>query len=163
MSAKKVFTPWHKEGLGFSPFEFLQRDINRAFDELWRGFDFAQIGRRAWFTDLGPSVDASESDTELRITVELPGLDESEIEVELGDDSLTIRGEKHEEHEEDDAEERSYHLRERSYGAFERTIPLPSGIDPGKTTAAFENGVLTVTIPKTAAARKAQKVAINPK
>ena len=92
-----------------------------------------------------------------------PGLDESELDVELSDDRLTIRGEKHEEHEEDDETERSYHLRERSYGAFERAIPLPPGIDAGKTTAAFELGVLTVTIPKTAAARKARKVAIKTK
>ncbi len=92
-----------------------------------------------------------------------PGFDESELDVELSDDRLTIRGEKHEEHEEDDETERSYHLRERSYGAFERAIPLPPGIDAGKTTAAFELGVLTVTIPKTAAARKARKVAIKTK
>ncbi len=81
------------------------------------------------------------------------GLDESEIDVALSDDRLTIRGENHEQRAEN----------ERSYGAFERAIVLPPGSDAGRNKAAFENGVLTVTMPKTAAARKARKVAITAK
>jgi len=160
MSAKRILAPWRGERSELSPFGSLQREINRAFDDLWGGFDLAPLGRGALFGELGPSVDVSEDDKEVRVTADLPGLDEKDIEVELSDDRLTIKGEKHEEREE---KKRSYHLRERAFGSFQRAILLPTGVDAGKTKAAFEKGVLTVTIPKTEAARKVKKVEIKAK
>ena len=93
-----------------------------------------------------PSVDVSETDDEVQVTADLPGLTEKDVEVTLEDGALTIRGEKKEEREE---KKRNYHLVERSYGRFERAVALPHGIDPGKVKARFRNGVLHVTLPKT--------------
>jgi len=160
MSAKRILAPWRGERGELSPFESLQREINRAFDDVWRGFDLAPFRRGGLLHEFGPRVDVSEDDKEIRISADLPGLDEKDIEVELSDDRLTIKGEKQEEREE---KERSYRLRERTYGSFARSIQLPTGTDAGKTKAAFKKGVLTVTIPKTAAARKVKKVAIEAK
>jgi HSP20 family protein len=90
-------------------------------------------------------VDVSETGNEIRITAELPGLEEKDVKVTVTDSMLTIKGEKKAEKEE---EEGDYYHSERGYGFFNRTIALPDGIDPDKPKAKFKNGVLRVTIPK---------------
>lgn len=128
------------------PFAALHREMNRLFDDFWRAFDGAQFGDGRgvrW-----PEVDVDERDDEVVVSAELPGLDEKDIEVSLRDDVLTIRGERKVEHE--DARK---HLSERYYGRFERTIPLGIEVEGDKARASFGNGVLTVTIPKSADAR----------
>lgn len=160
MTESTFLIPWRRERHGITPFDALHRQIDRVFADLWRGFDLAPFGEGLRYDGLAPNLDVSETDKEIQISAELPGLDEKDIEVELTDDRLTIRGEKKFERDEKD---KSYRLRERSYGAFQRSISLPSGIDAGKTKAAFEKGVLSVTLPKTAAARKTRKVAIKSK
>ncbi len=90
-----------------------------------------------------PRVDVSETGKEVRITAELPGLDEKDMEVAVTNNMLTIKGEKKVEEEEGD-----YYHSERSYGYFNRTIALPQGIDADKAEAKFKKGVLKVTIPK---------------
>jgi HSP20 family protein len=128
-----------------SPVLSLQRDVNRIFEDFWKRFDqpFGAIGR--WDSS-GPRTDVAETTSALEVSIELPGLEREEVDVSLTDSALTIKGEKKREREES---KKGYHLSERSYGSFYRSIPLPSGVDTDKASAEFKNGVLTVTLPKT--------------
>jgi HSP20 family protein len=128
-----------------NPVFSLQRDVNRIFDDFWRRFDqpFAAFGR---FDRGGPRTDIAETEHALEVSVELPGIDQNEIDVSLSDNALTIKGEKKSERQQS---KKDYRLSERSYGSFYRSIPLPSGVDTDKASAEFKNGVLTVTLPKT--------------
>lgn len=98
-----------------------------------------------------PAIDVAESATGYKVTAELPGLDEKNIELKLFDGTLTIQGEKKEEKEE---KKKDYYLSERHYGSFRRSFSIPEGVDAERIEATFKNGVLTVTLPKTAEARK---------
>jgi HSP20 family protein len=139
-----------------NPLVSLQRDVNRLFDDVFRGFGMPSLTGFdrgfAW-----PSVELGETDKEIRVIAELPGLDESDVEIALEDGVLTLRGEKR---SEVDDEERGYS--ERSYGRFERRIGLPKGIEADKASATFRNGVLTVTLPKSAAANEnVRRIPVN--
>ena len=101
-----------------------------------------------------PAIDVTETEKSYKVAAELPGMDEKNIEVKIANGMLTIRGGKHEEKEE---EKQDYYVRERSFGSFERTFPVPDGVDLDKVDASFKKGVLTVTLPKTAEAQKAEK------
>jgi HSP20 family protein len=92
-----------------------------------------------------PQIDLSETGKEVRVTAELPGLEERDVEVTLGSNMLTIKGEKKEEQEE---EKGDYYHSERSYGYFQRAVQLPEGMDTDHAKATFKKGVLKVTIPK---------------
>ncbi|MER9646333.1 Hsp20/alpha crystallin family protein [Mesorhizobium sp. M0199] len=141
------------------PFLTLHREMNRLFDEAFRGFDtrLPSLGgfsaaRASW-----PSVEISDGEKEIRVTAEIPGMDEKDIELLLDDGVLTLRGEKREETEDKDRQ-----FSERFYGRFERRIPLGYEVDEGKVNAAFRNGVLSVPLPKTDRAQpKAKRIAIN--
>ncbi|WP_436025791.1 Hsp20/alpha crystallin family protein [Trinickia sp. LjRoot230] len=95
-----------------------------------------------------------QTDKSYEISAELPGLDEKDIEVKLVDGSITIKGEKREEKEES---KKDYYLRERHFGAFERTFRVPEGVDAEKIQATFTKGVLALTLPKRANAQKPEK------
>ena len=96
--------------------------------------------------DFGPAVDVYETDTEVVVKVELPGVKKDDIELTIEDDRLLIRGEsKHEE----DVEEEGYHRRELRYGSFRRAVSLPSAVKQDEVNASFDDGVLTVRAPKT--------------
>ena len=126
----------------------LRRDIDRLFDEFFTGFGVTPF--RGWDRDVAvfaPRVDIVETDREVQLSAELPGLDEKDFEVTVDDNAVTIKGEKKEEREE--KTEQSYHL-ERSYGSFHRVIPLPTEIEAGKASASFKKGVLKVVLPKAA-------------
>lgn len=147
----KNLIPWgNNKGTGItrsdqdSPVLSLQRDVNRIFEDFWRRFD-RPLGMERWDAG-GPRADIAETENALEVSIELPGIDQKEVEVSLTDGALTIKGEKKSEREES---KKGYYLSERSFGSFFRTIPLPSGIDTEKVDAAFKNGVLTVTLPKT--------------
>jgi HSP20 family protein len=101
-----------------------------------------------------PTVDIAEKNSAYEVTAELPGMDEKDIEVTFSDGVLTIKGEKKEEKEEKD---KDYYLSERRFGSFQRTLRVPQGVDADKISATVKNGVLTVTMPKTAEAQKRQK------
>ncbi|WP_425450026.1 Hsp20/alpha crystallin family protein [Virgifigura deserti] len=101
-----------------------------------------------------PSIDVCETDNSLQVKAELPGVDESDIDVELNGDILSIRGEKKSDYEQT---EQNYHLVERSYGSFARSIRLPFTVDQDKVDASFDKGVLTITLPKPADAQKLTK------
>jgi HSP20 family protein len=146
------------------PFMALHREVNRLFDDVFRGFDQFGIGR---FPSLPtgrsnwgwPNVEVSETDKEIRVTAELPGLEEKDVEVTLDDDMLTLRGEKRSE-----SEDKGRQFSERFYGQFERHIPLAGEVEEDKVDARFKNGVLTITMPKTERAQsKTRRIAINGK
>jgi HSP20 family protein len=102
-----------------------------------------------------PAVALTETDKAYQIISQLPGeMDEKNIEVRFADGVLTIKGEKQEEREE---KKRGYSMRERSFGSFERTFQVPEGVDADRIKASFKKGVLAVTLPKTAEARRAEK------
>lgn len=124
------------------PFAFLQNEIDRLFNEFGRGLPSPGLG------DIVPRVDVAETDKAIEVTVELPGLEEKDVQIDFTDDVLTIKGEKKSEKEETDKNRR---ISERSYGSFLRAIQLPSGIDPAAIEASIAKGVLTVKAPKPAA------------
>jgi HSP20 family protein len=127
-----------------NPFSAMQQEIDRLFDGFSRSFSgFA--GR-----DMMPSMDLSETDQEIEITAELPGLEEKDIQLNLADNVLTIRGEKKSEREEN---KKDYHLVERNYGSFTRAVQLPEGVNPDSIKAVMSKGVLKVTVPKPAPAQ----------
>lgn len=133
------------------PFVTFHREVDRLFDDFFRSFgaplpSFA--GNGAGRGAIWPSVEIAETDTEIRVTAELPGLEEKDVEVLLEEGLLTLRGEKTSK-----TEDRERQFSERVYGRFERRIPLPTGINENAVEADFRNGVLTVTLPRTEGAR----------
>jgi HSP20 family protein len=148
--------PWH-------PFEDLRREVDRLFEDFGHGSWFRPLRsiepmfqRAVWGT---PAVDIVENDEGFEIAAELPGMDASNVELTLRNGNLVLKGEKREEKEE---KSKDYYLKERQFGSFERTFAVPDGVDASKIAAEFKNGVLTVTLPKTAEAQKpVQKVEIK--
>ncbi|MEQ1954974.1 Hsp20/alpha crystallin family protein [Mesorhizobium sp. CN2-181] len=142
------------------PFLSLHREVNRLFDDAFRGFDsrLPALGRFSSFGGGGwPNVEVSDGEKEIRVTAEVPGLEEKDIEVLLEDGVLTLKGEKRSETEDKDRQ-----FTERFYGRFERRIPLGYEVEDDKVSADFKNGVLTVALPKTERAQaKAKRIAIN--
>ncbi len=134
---------------GFEPFMSLQHEIDRVFDDFGRGFRMP-----GWGDLKEPRVDVAETDNDIQVTAELPGVSEKEIDVSLSDGLLTIKGEKHGEKEEKGKE---FRMVERSYGSFMRTIPMPYDVDPEAVDAKFEDGVLKLILPKPAEARHETK------
>jgi HSP20 family protein len=132
------------------PFLGLRREMDRLFDDFFQGPLSGLGGSRAWW----PQIELDESEDRLRITAELPGLSERDIELRLDDGILTLRGEKKSEHD-------SAGYSERFYGRFERRIALPSGVDEAKCRAEFRDGVLEVTLPRSAEAERGRRVPIN--
>ncbi|MER3546190.1 MAG: hypothetical protein C4338_00790 [Rhodanobacteraceae bacterium] len=129
------------------PFFALQREVNRLFDDMWNGFDLPMM-RSGGLLDSGwPHIDLIEKDKDFVLTVEVPGMDEKDIDVQFADQCVILRGERREERSENQAD---YHYNERYYGRFERRIPLSVDIQPDKAKAVLRNGVLTVTLPKAA-------------
>lgn len=124
-----------------------QREMNRLFDEFFNDFGLLAPWREDAYSvaQFAPKVNVSETDKELKISAELPGMDEKDVSVEMDDDSITIRGERKEEHEEKDG--RWYRV-EQSYGSFHRVIPLPARVEGDKAKAKFKKGVLQITLPK---------------
>lgn len=148
-----------QQGDGDNPLLNLQRDINRVFDDFWSRFDRPVGASNGLLSVTGPRTDVTETDEAVDVSVELPGMDEKDIDVSLSDDVLTIRGEKKAEREE---KKKGYYLAERSYGSFYRSIPLPPGVDSEKAEARFKKGVLTVTLPKTPEAQaKVRKIEVK--
>jgi HSP20 family protein len=146
------------------PFENFRREMDRLFDDFqlgsWRSpfgrtvFDVEPFWRGEMTWAKAPAVDVVEQDKAYEITAELPGLDESNVDVKFADGVLTIKGEKKEEKEE---RKKDQYLSERRYGSFQRAFRVPDGVDVDNIAASFKNGVLTVTLPKTAQAAQSEK------
>ncbi|MBB4009780.1 Hsp20/alpha crystallin family protein [Allorhizobium taibaishanense] len=136
------------------PFMLLHREVNRLFDDVFRGsgYGLPAFGTGTAFGVGWPSVEISETDKEIKVTAEVPGLEEKDIEVLLNDGVLALKGEKRSE-----AEDKDRQFSERYYGRFERRIPLGVEVKEDQVDARFKNGVLTVTLPKTEKAQSQVK------
>jgi HSP20 family protein len=154
-----LFTPGGLMGAGgHDPFLTLHREMNRLFDDVARGGVPAPSGGGQGGALLAPHMDVSETDKEVRIQAELPGVIESDVEVALDDDVLTIRAEKKQERRE---EREGVHISERAYGTFQRSLRLPFHVEPEQVQARFENGVLSVTLPKTQPQERTRRIPIQ--
>ena len=131
-----------------NPFATLQQEIDRLFDGFSRGF--AGFPNFPTTRELMPNMDVSETDKEIEITTELPGLEEKDVQLNMANNVLTIRGEKRNEREES---KKDYHVIERSYGSFVRSVQLPDGVSADNVKAVMSKGVLKVTVPKPAPAQ----------
>jgi HSP20 family protein len=139
-------------------------EMDRLFDRFSSGFGVPSFRRMfdtepAWhyesaFSFAAPAVDVTEDESAYKITAEMPGLDEKNIEVTVSGDMLTLKGEKH---YEKDEKGKNRHVSERAYGSFQRSFALPDGIDRDKIAADLTKGVLTISLPKTAEAKKQTK------
>lgn len=135
------------------PLASFHREFDRLFNSMLQGFGRAPIG----FDDLGrpalspeilkPTVDIASAEKEYTVTVEVPGVNEDDVKLELSDGNLTIQGEKK---REKSSRDKDYFCVERSYGAFRRVLSLPDDVDQDGIRAAFRNGVLTITMPRRA-------------
>lgn len=143
---------------GEHPMARFHEEMDRMFEEFWRGwrdFDLSRLysGRSMGF----PHVELSESDKEIKVEAELPGLEEKDIELLLKEGMLTIRGER-----KGESEDKSRRISERYYGRFERQIALPVAVQEDRVSAQFENGVLSVVLPKAEeAAQQIKRIPIN--
>ena len=137
----RALAPW-------TGMDVFKREVDRLFDRFFepRWTELEPAGEWA------PKVDVTETKDGVVVKVELPGMEQKDIGVELQGELLTIKGEK--EHEKEEKGEK-FHRMERSWGAFSRTFRLPAPVESGKVNAAFKNGLLTVTLPKAPGAKGA--------
>lgn len=135
------------------PFGSLQREIDSVFEDFGRDWPWSPQAAR------GLKLNVAETDKEIEVTADVPGIEPGDIKVELREDILTIKGEKR---AEKDDKGRDYHLVERSYGLFERSVMLPADVDADKVAARFDKGVLSVKLPKKpGAAEKVRKIEVK--
>lgn len=160
---KDLIPAWAKEkgDIFRRDFESAFTNIQKDLDSLYGNFLGSVSGLKKNFADsekylrsFVPSINVSESDKEITVRAELPGLDAKDVDVSHTDDTLTISGEKKEEKKSDKDE---FHLIESAYGSFKRVIGLPQTVDLSKVEAHFQNGVLTIKVPKKAEAQKPAK------
>jgi HSP20 family protein len=158
MKVKSMLPTLWGEGKGErEPFRVLQQEIDRLFSDFTS--DFPVIGKWGGNGRLNVSVDVAETEKALEVTAELPGVNEKEIDVSLAGDVLTIKAEKKSDKEE---KTKDYHVVERSYGTFERSMQLPFKADPSKIEAKFDKGVLKLVVQKPAEAQtKTQKIEVK--
>jgi HSP20 family protein len=155
--------PWKREQVPVrreeqDPFRSFRQEMDRMFDEFFEGRALAPWGQE--WAGFDPKVDVVETDKEIKVTAELPGLDAKDVDVTVSHNTLTLKGEKHQEHEE---KGEGYYRSERSYGSFQRSIPLPSTVETDKADAAFSKGVLTISFPKTPAAESKKQITVKAK
>jgi HSP20 family protein len=140
------------------PFVTFHREMNKLFDDAFRGFGMPSLGSNRFFDSVPswPRIEVDEDDREVKVTAELPGLEEKDIEVEVANGILRIKGERKTE-----TSDRDRLFSERYYGRFERRIPVDD-IEEDRVNASFKNGLLTVTMPKSARAReRVKRIQIN--
>jgi HSP20 family protein len=163
--AFRDLVPWSRNqplaparGDAFEPFFTFHREMNRLFDDVFRNFGALSRnggslmeGQFSW-----PKIELSETDKAVTVSAELPGMSEKEVQVEIANGVLSIRGEKKAERSDE-----GKFFSERYYGSFMRQIPL-DGVQEDKAEAKFRDGVLTITLPKSEqAAQNVKRIAIN--
>jgi HSP20 family protein len=148
-----------------NPIGQLHHEMERLFDRFFQGFGIGRSGYESLpfsrLTDglLKPTLDLGATDKNYTVTVEIPGVDEKDIKLEIINDTLTIRGEKKQETEEKD---KNFYRLERSYGSFQRVLSLPGDIDQDGVKANFKKGILTVTMPRKALPKAdVKQIAVN--
>ncbi len=154
--------PWlskREDRLGTASPENAVARLRNEMDQLFERFFTASFGSLPdrGQSVFGPRVDLAESDNEITIKAELPGINPNDVDLRVEGNVLMIRGEKEQEKEE---QRRNFHYVERQYGSFQRSVPLPMGVDPDKVEASYKDGVLTVTIAKRPDA-KARRIAVK--
>ena len=163
---KRSLLPWRKEETKVpvrqeesEPYTGLQRDMNAMFDDFFnRAFSMRPFGSERGWNQFTPRIDVIDGDEAIKVTAELPGLDENEIELTLHQNTLQISGEKKAESEEKGS---NFYRMERSYGMFRRTIDLPCEVDAENVDATYKKGVLTVTLPKVIEEGECKQININ--
>ena len=148
----------------WQPFEALRNQVDRLFHDFQTGFmqapffrplpDIESFWRRDFGFNVTPAIDIVEKDKAFEVTAELPGLDVKDIDIQLANGTLTIKGEKQERKEE---KTKDRYVSERRYGSFRRSLQVPGNVDADKIEASYKSGVLTVTLPKSPEAQKNQK------
>ncbi|MFT8422800.1 MAG: Hsp20/alpha crystallin family protein [Gluconacetobacter sp.] len=147
-----------------STLDTLRWEFDRLFDDFRSAVWRRPVGRvpgldRLWprddTFDVVPAISMVEKDTAYDVVAELPGIDEKDIEIKVSGGVLSIRGEKCERRED---ERKNYHYSERRFGSFMRSLPIPDGVDATKIDATFDNGLLTITLPKTPEAQKSETI-----
>jgi HSP20 family protein len=152
--------------LHFDPTLPIHREIDRLFDHFFRGFSpltMDRLGSFPLFEETGilkPKIDLSAAEQEYLLTVEIPGVSDQDVSVDLSGNTMTIKGEKKQEKEE---KEKNYYRIERNYGSFQRVLSLPEDVDQEGVKASFKNGVLSITMPrKTLAKGEVKQIQITP-
>lgn len=148
----RQLVPWRR-----SPLFDLHRDLDDLLGSFWERPGLIPEEQRAAFRDFQPHMDVSESDEAYTVTVELPGLEQKDVDLSLTDDLLVVQGEKRAEAEQE-GEQR--HRMERLYGRFQRAVRLPTPVEADHVEATFKSGVLTIRLPKSAQSRQ-RKVPIQ--
>lgn len=136
------------------PFQLLRREMEQLFDSVGGSTGEASAGGGI----VAPRMDISEDDQAFRVTAEMPGARPEDVEVIVEEDMLTIRAERTQEIE---TNRRNYHLVERSVGVFQRSLRLPTPVDAAKVQASFDNGVLSLTIPKDGIQARSRRVQVR--
>lgn len=144
------WNPVHELDRWPSDFFGVQRDINRLFDNFFRGMGTEEAMATSVYA---PAVDIAEQENEFVVKVELPGVAKEDVKVSLESNILTIKGEKKQEKEE---KNKNFHRVERSYGSFQRSFTLPSSVKSEKIDAVFANGILSISLPKVEEAKPKQ-------
>ena len=129
----------------------IRDEVNRLFDNFFTGVP--ERRRDLLEGEWAPSVDIAETDNDVVVTAELPGVKQDDVDITIADDVLTLKGEKKEEKE---VKEKNYHRIERSYGSFQRSVSLPAGVQADKAKATYKDGVLHITVPKAEEAKPKQ-------
>jgi HSP20 family protein len=135
--------------------ETLQRDMDRLFSDFWRDEGRMFNLPESWGSKhLIPQVDEAEDEKAFHVKMDLPGMDQEDVEITLADGMLTVRGEKK---QEDEEKGKDFYRKERTFGSFRRVLPLPGDVDESKIKASFKKGVLTIELPKSEEAKKKVK------
>ena len=154
--SKKELAPWswgRLRRVDDQPYENLQHEIDRLMNDFWSGRGLTMRG--LWNEGaLSPRVDETEDKISYHIKVELPGMDEKDVDITLENGLLTIKGEKKQEEEE---KGKDFYRKERSFGSFRRTLPISGDVDEAKIKASFKKGVLSIDLPKSEEAKKKVK------
>ena len=151
----KSIIPWRnksrqsRDDLFETPLVRLRDEMDNLFERFF-GEGWAPSALRDWTGGMGPLLDMSETESDIAIKAELPGVDPKDVDIRIEGNMLTIRGEKK---QEKDERQKDYHRVERRYGGFQRTIQLPASIDANKVDASYKDGILTVKISKRADAK----------
>ncbi len=156
----RSLTPWrwgrpHVPAAQTSPLDLFQQEMNRLFDDFFKGFGVRTLGGEGEAAGtFVPQIDMAEDTKEIKVTAELPGMDEKSIDINVSKDVLTLKGKKEEQKEQKG--EQMYYA-ERSFGSFTRVIPLPAEVNPDKAEATFSKGILNITLPKIQKEKQAHK------
>lgn len=155
--ATRMLVPWSTGAVSrttANPFVAMQQELLRTFEDLWGD----AAGPAAVWNSPAPRLDLSETENEIHLSMELPGMSEQDVEVELLDDAVKVRGEKKDERV---SQEHHVHRTERLFGQFERVVALPKPVERDKVSAHFKNGVLNVVLPKAVPPVTHQKIAVQ--